>query len=215
MNADTAEMLDGIGYWIELPCWPWPPHDSEDIKKIVHCWRWEKTKIEKRLFLQTEITRFESELPIVPSVCEEVKSVILVAQRIALSERIEAFVTYLLHLLFLRGDVVKYGWYAMYENGTGYIDSLGVDQWCVLAPRHGGVFCFIDTKTVLPRIRDQQNGWRGGIVFPYCPGVDPRDGIAAEKVTALSQELLNALIAFFGNNGNKENSYKNGKAPGL
>ncbi|TSC78310.1 MAG: hypothetical protein G01um101429_836 [Parcubacteria group bacterium Gr01-1014_29] len=133
---------------------------------------------------------------------QEIRDIVQYAETKERSERFEMFVTYLLRLLYERGDVTEYGWHKMYAEGYK-IDNLGLDQWCVLSESNGSLFCFIDTKSSHGRVRAQQKGWRGDIVYPFYPEVDPKDGVSKKEAFAIADKLLSELIAFFGTgNGN-------------
>src|SRR3989338_3611531 len=90
----------------------------------------------QRMTLELFIWRFEHVYKRLPHMELKAENKACVANYPKLPKRMELFVAYLLHVLQARGDVIHYGWYEMYKEGN-CIDGLGVDQWCLLAPKHG------------------------------------------------------------------------------
>lgn len=149
----------------------------------------------QRGMLELIIWRFERLYKRLPHVVLGAKNMAYIANSKKLSKRMELFVTYLLHMLQVRGDVVHYGWYRMYKEGNE-IDRLGVDQWCLLAPKHGGLFCVIDTKSSPAGVAGQRQKHRD-IIYAFYPGMNPKDKLTKGEVENITDRLLSELKQFF------------------
>jgi hypothetical protein len=62
----------------------------------------------------------------------------------------------------------------------------------------GIVWYWQNAKFIKDAVKNQKKKWRAGVVFPYCPGIDPIHGILPGRDSALAYEFLEELKAFFG-----------------
>lgn len=149
-----------------------------------------------RADIERQIGEFYNKASRLSRIEHEVKDLLHIAARKDRADRMEAFVTYLLAVLYEEGDVMEYGWHKMYTDSIK-IDSLGVDQWCRLAECHGGMFCLIDSKSTDGAVERQRKGWRGGVVMPFKPDGDPEGIMSRVEVLPIAKKLLSDMIAFF------------------